>query len=254
VNDEASTMDFEELLDGQPLPEVKHTPTVKQIREWAGLNGFDCPPKGRIPVDVREAYNKANNIVHVPKTSNRVAETAPKYEPQTVSGKVKGFFNKSSSKAVRTKKSHPRVSVADLITGAWWLISKAAEPISPPMAKMLAMEAPIAGMMLDETVKGSVVDKVLQPLARTEESSKAFAALITPPLLVGVIDKNPSMANNLLPILRKSLQWHVELAGPMVAEKMQREQEFEAQYGQQVDAMIMLVFGVEEENATADPS
>lgn len=248
MSDEASTMDFEELLDGEPLPEIKHSPTVREIREWANENGFSVPAKGRIKPEVREAFNKAHNMP-VDTRPAPLKETAPKYEPQTVSGKVKGFFKSPSKGDVKVKRNKPRVSVADLITGGWWLLSKAAEPVSAPMAKALAIEAPIAGMMLDQTVKGTMIDRVLQPFARAEESSKVIAALITPPLLVGVIDKNPAMAQTLLPVLRKSLQWHIEAAGPLVAEKMAKEAEFEANYGTAVDELIMTIFNVEPENA-----
>lgn len=246
MSDEASRMDVEELLDGEPLPEVKHSPSLKEIREWADANSYACPPSGRIPKDVREAFNKAHGITAVVK-SPRMQETAPKYEPATATGKLKGFLSKGTKTTAKpVKRAKPRVSVADLITGGWWLLSKACEPVSGPMAEMLKIEAPVAGMMLDDVVKGTLIDKALQPIARTEESSKVIAALALPPVLVMLIDKNPGMANNLLPMLRKSLQWHVELAGPKVAEMMTREAEFEANYGADIDSMIMKVFNVEE--------
>lgn len=249
-----SDMDLEELLDGEPLPEVRRSPSLKEIREWADANSYACPPTGRIPKEVREAFNKAHDIVTPEARPARVKETAPKYEPQTTAGKLKGFLSKTSKPAAKTRKAKPRVSVADLITGGWWLLSKACEPVSSPMANMLKLEAPVAGMLLDDIVKGSLIDKALQPLARTEESGKVFAALGLPPILAMLIDKNPGMADNLLPILRKSLQWHVELAGPKVQEMLIREMEFEATYGAAVDEMILKVFNVEENADAPAPS
>lgn len=253
MSDEVRSMDMEELLDGEPLPEVRHSPTLKEIREWADANSYACPPSGRIPKDVREAFNKAHGITAVAEAKPaRVKETAPKYEPQTVTGKIKGALSRPKTGAKPARKAKPRVSVADLITGGWWLLSKAMEPVSGPMAEMLKLEAPVAGMLLDDSVKGTLIDRALQPIARTEESGKVFAALGLPPILVMLIDKNPSMANSLLPMLRKSLQWHVELAGPKVQEMIQREMEFEANYGAAVDEMILKVFNAEEEvNADA---
>ncbi|MBM9461058.1 Lsr2 family protein [Nocardioides sp. zg-536] len=35
-------------------------PSAKDVREWARANGFEVPDRGRIPADVREAYDKAN--------------------------------------------------------------------------------------------------------------------------------------------------------------------------------------------------
>ena len=34
--------------------------SAKEIREWARANGHDVPERGRIPADVREAYEAAN--------------------------------------------------------------------------------------------------------------------------------------------------------------------------------------------------
>ena len=35
-------------------------PSAKQIREWARDNNYEVPDRGRIPADVREAYDAAN--------------------------------------------------------------------------------------------------------------------------------------------------------------------------------------------------
>lgn len=32
------------------------------IRRWAGEAGIECPPKGRIPKAVRDAYNEAHPV------------------------------------------------------------------------------------------------------------------------------------------------------------------------------------------------
>lgn len=34
--------------------------SAKEIREWARSNGFKVPERGRIPADVREAFDSAN--------------------------------------------------------------------------------------------------------------------------------------------------------------------------------------------------
>ena len=35
-------------------------PSAKEIREWARHNGFTVPDRGRIPAEVRSAYEAAN--------------------------------------------------------------------------------------------------------------------------------------------------------------------------------------------------
>jgi hypothetical protein len=35
-------------------------PAAREIRDWARSNGFTVPDRGRIPAEVREAFEKAN--------------------------------------------------------------------------------------------------------------------------------------------------------------------------------------------------
>jgi hypothetical protein len=35
-------------------------PSAREVRDWARSNGFKVPDRGRIPGDVREAFDKAN--------------------------------------------------------------------------------------------------------------------------------------------------------------------------------------------------
>lgn len=35
-------------------------PAAREVRDWARSNGFSVPDRGRIPADVREAFDKAN--------------------------------------------------------------------------------------------------------------------------------------------------------------------------------------------------
>jgi hypothetical protein len=35
-------------------------PTAREVRDWARSNGFSVPDRGRIPAEVREAFDKAN--------------------------------------------------------------------------------------------------------------------------------------------------------------------------------------------------
>lgn len=35
-------------------------PSAREVRDWARSNNFDVPDRGRIPADVREAFDAAN--------------------------------------------------------------------------------------------------------------------------------------------------------------------------------------------------
>jgi hypothetical protein len=35
-------------------------PTAREVRDWARSNGYSVPDRGRIPADIRDAFDKAN--------------------------------------------------------------------------------------------------------------------------------------------------------------------------------------------------
>ncbi len=35
-------------------------PTAREVRDWARSNGYSVPDRGRIPADIREAFDNAN--------------------------------------------------------------------------------------------------------------------------------------------------------------------------------------------------
>lgn len=78
--------------------------------------------------------------------------------------------------------------------------------------------------MLDEAVKGTVVDKVvLQPIARGRSKFDAFGALLGPPLIVLAIERNPANAEMLLPMLRASIRSSLPMMIPAIKKVKARE-------------------------------
>jgi hypothetical protein len=58
----------------------------------------------------------------------------------------------------------------------------------PPVSKVLAIQAPYAGVVFDEAVKGlPVVDAVLQPIARYSISARALSGLLGPAFFTAAI-------------------------------------------------------------------
>jgi hypothetical protein len=45
---------------GRPYRQVRVDPSSRDVRIWARANGYDVPERGRVPRDIREAYDKAN--------------------------------------------------------------------------------------------------------------------------------------------------------------------------------------------------
>jgi len=118
------------------------------------------------------------------------------------------------------------------------------------------MQAPVAGDLLDDVIKGTIVDPLLQPLARLADQGKTVQALAGPPLFVSAImahqmrcaqadppqELNPLFMAVATEGLRSSLMAWMDVAGPKFDAAMEREALFEAKYGQRVDDMIALIF------------
>lgn len=105
------------------------------------------------------------------------------------------------------------------------------------------MQAPVAGVIVDDMCKGTVVDRVLQPLARGSEKAEKGFALIGPPILVAMISSRPELYPVLSGPLKVAMLSWVEIAGPAM-EKAQRkaEQMAERVGGVDVDGMIAALF------------
>ena len=92
-----------------------------------------------------------------------------------------------------TRKTFRRVSIAPLIEDAYSDLAWAAAGI-PPLRKLLQAQAPIAGVILDPVVQGTVADRVLQPMARNYERMQVATALLgTPMFLMATLATAPEM-------------------------------------------------------------
>jgi len=161
---------------------------------------------------------------------------------------VRGLFPRG--KKTPAKKKKPRVSTEDILGSLWRAGAKLAAPL-PPLQRTLRVQAPVAGLLLEDAVRGTAVDIVLQPFARLAGQGKAISAIVGPPVLVTALTMHTQMreAQDLQPnpffmgagieALRSSLMIWMDVAGPKFAEAMQREKDFEEKYGQDVDTMIM---------------
>lgn len=260
--------------------------TVAEVREWANGHGFTIGTKGRIPGAAQDAYDAAH-----PGTNGAADTSHPDYpdddfdsffpgpdshpeppedtappddtgetRPRRVrAGKKAGTGRPSwmpgGGKKRPAVKKKPRVSTENLLGALWRGGAKMATPL-PPLQRTLRLQAPVAGLLLEDTVKGTVIDTWLQPLARLAETGKEIQALVGPPAFVTAImahqvqcasadppkEPNPLFMAVATEGLRSSLMAWMDVAGPKFEVAMQREAEFEAKYGQTVDDTIALIF------------
>lgn len=233
------------------------------IREWAAANGIKIGASGPIPKSVREAYQARETVeaeafpadVQSPGPDTpdveeveevkpkRAREVAPK-QP-SLSDRVKESLDsgrgraKRAAKSPRVKKpSGPRVSIDAILTGIYGGAAMVVGKVNPPVGYIMGIQSPVAGMLMEDSVKGTVVDHLLQPFAKNADRARTAKALIGPPIIVAMLQAAPDKAPILIPILRKMLADYIDLAGPKIVEIAQKEAEFESKYGNDLDEII----------------
>jgi len=191
-----------------------------------------------------------------PEGETDLAETPPRRAAAKKSRPRGGGWlpwGKPAGKGKGKKKA--RVSTEDLLGSVWRAGAKLATPL-PPLQRTLRMQAPVAGMLLEDAVRDTMIDPLLQPLARMAEAGKTVAALAGPPAFVTAISVHAAQRAALDPPqpphplfmsvategLRSCLMTWCEIAGPKFEIALAREREFEEKFGQSVDGMIQLIF------------
>lgn len=191
-----------------------------------------------------------------------MAEAVPGTPPRRAAGSPRrprlGLPGRKAGKPKGRKPKRPRVPVDHLISDVWRGLAGFARPL-PATSRILTIQAPLAGLMLEEAVKNTVMDAVLQPFARTGKNAELAWAMVGAPAITTMITLNPAQLPFLLPLLRSSLVAMIRIAGPRMAEALAEETEFEKVHGQTVDAMIVFLLqgvpvpdGQTEEQAEAE--
>lgn len=234
------------------------------IRDWGRENGWDVEEGKRLPSGLRAAYDARDGEPTTPvydkvvedgsgqlglvwpDENDRVDEIPPVIKTASTASKVRSFADRvkrsGPAKPRGRKVAKPRVGVEKIITWGWKTLAQMTAPINLPVARVLDMQAPVAGMILEDTVKNTVVDKVLQPLARLGNGGETAFALIGPPLLVAALSQKPELYPTLKPLLAESLRLWIDVAGPKLEEIAEKEEKFKEKYGTRIDDMIELFF------------
>jgi hypothetical protein len=250
--------------------------STSEIRDWARDQGYDVGVKGNLPAAVRAAWDAAHPggngdtpdydagitgddfgvsaAAEPPEQAAGQAETPPKRPPRQAAKPAGKTWRWGRKQQGKTKaKARPRVPVDDVISGAWRIMARIARPV-PALQRTLRVQSPVAGILLEDAVKGTIVDTVLQPVARMQAQGKTVAALAGPPLLVTAISMhlahaaqaeqppNPVFMGAATEMLRESLMLWMDVAGPKFEQALAREQEFEKTYGAGVDQFMEWLF------------
>ena len=230
--------------------------TQAEVRAWMRESGEDVGTRGTVAQSDIDRYEAAHapgpdyppgmndddfTISEPGPPPADAAEKKPRNIATPTPAAKFGAWRKGKAKAKPKGKAKPRVPVDDLIAGLWRGLAGFARPL-PATSRLLKIQAPVAGVILEDTVKGTIVDHWLQPLARTTKGAEAVFALLGPPVLVTAIQLQPDSAPFILPVLRESMLMWCRVAGPKMADAMKREVEFEAEFGQNVDELLAFLF------------
>jgi hypothetical protein len=227
---------------------------AQDIRDWARAQGRPVNERGTISTQLRADYEAAQleaafdtepddaDFGDIAEPGPPPADVTEKRPRSIATPRAGGRWGRGKPKpgAKGRARAKPRVPVDDLIATVWRGLAGMARPL-PATSRLLKIQAPVAGVILEGTVKGTVVDTWLQPLARGTEGAEALLVLAGPPLLVAAMELDPSKVPFLLPVARELMLRWCKVAGPKMAEAMKRDNEFEAEFGTTVDNILALL-------------
>lgn len=104
-----------------------------------------------------------------------------------------------------------------------------------PVGRCMQFQAPIVGDVLDEAIAGTFIDTMLQPIAGSGKRFKKVSAVVSLPILVGLIERSPQVAPMVEPLLRQVIREHL-VALSAQAKKIRKE---EAEYRKAMDDLGM---------------
>jgi hypothetical protein len=221
---------------------------TQDIRVWARNNGLDIAPKGKIPVAIREKWD-TREVAPQEDFGDAVSpgETAP---PATTDGEQAPAVGRKTWWGGRAVPREPRaekrrVSIEDVVSMGWGFAAMAIarNPVNLPMARVLDMQAPVAGVIVNDLAKGTVLDKVLQPLARANVNGEKMMGLLGPPMIVGAITMKPELYPVLRPALKMSIISWMTISEPAMKRAEKKAVQFAEKFGGvDIDGMIDALF------------
>lgn len=224
----------------------------RQIRAWAIDQGLEVSSGGPIPRDIRQAYQEAHDGSDAPEVSIRdnapefVEEVAPKVGDGDgpVLGRVINRARKAASKPTARGKKAARKSLASVISMGYEWLAVPAATVSMPVSFMMQMQAPVVGEILDGPIAGTIIDKILQPIASVNAAMEPVNAVLTPLVGAFLLDRFPQHADKILPKMRNGLHQWAKVSGPHYVKIQEEEAVFNEEYGESIDQVLEQLMAV----------
>jgi hypothetical protein len=176
------------------------------VRQWLIEQGETPPARGPVTAAQRALYDEAHpdpagadfvtgaDLPDDPAAAP-IGTHAGERAPRPRAGRPRGAAAltsrlwgpaKGQGKGPRARKpapKHARASVAGFVEDFWGDLAWMAAPL-PPLQRVLQVQAPFAGVILEDTVRGTVIDNMVQPVARNVQAVKAINGTLGPPAYV----------------------------------------------------------------------
>jgi hypothetical protein len=255
-------------------------PSDEVMRAALRERGHNPTKRGRLGRDWVELYESGESITgaavtdadfepdHARQVEDRPAASATRAERPPAKPKARGWRNRiglgdragkhdsgkpSAKRAAAPKHSAgPRVPLDRLgetvLDGAAALM----RGVDPALSRTFALEAPIGGMMAEDALAGTWVDRVvLQKAARAQDKTRILAALFGMPAGIIMLEQAQSLPERqrltreaiILRGLRECAVMWVEFAGDKLKEKAARDAQRGPLYEEADELLRFLLYG-----------
>lgn len=231
-----------------PTIKAQYGPIVQTVRDdvvdapqgTTDLGPFAALVDGDGDLDSGGLDQDASLDPAVPYPKERVpgSGTSGSATPPPLRGRLSRLFGKKEIPAggilPATKEKRPKVtkpmgkrqSGADTLSDIWSGLGGLAMRTGThaPLGRCLKYQAPVAGEMLDEALKGSIVDKmIVQPITKARGRFDLIGAVFGPPMLVLALERNPDQYEILMPLLESSIRNSLPLMVPAIKKVKEKE-------------------------------
>jgi hypothetical protein len=128
----------------------------------------------------------------------------------------------------RKPRSGKRADTDTLWQTVWTVLGAGLEKTEAdiPVGRCLQFQAPTVGAVMDSAIEGTFIDTLLQPIAQNSGKLKAVSSVVGMPALVFLLERNPTMAPALEPLLRMVIEEHLVAMVPVYKAKQRKDREY----------------------------
>lgn len=209
-----------------------------EIREWGRATGRTVTERGRVSAKLRAEYEAvaaglgADVDAGDPpagrpapggpeRPSERPRAAAAERQPRPVRKPASGWRDraralisgpppaaagkKPAAKAAPAREPRPRQPITRVVERLWGQAARAYEHVNIPVARTMAWQAPYVGIVAEDAIKGTPIDKLAQLAARVESATTGIGSMIAMPFIVGAItsERNNPDTHGLAAVVRQ---------------------------------------------------